>query len=193
MDIYCNAVTGLTQDLNRADLRSHGLLAFRDYLASYTKSPEFAQLLADTHKLKDDLSGSHIELCTHAQMSILLRPDSCPSCSARKHRSVDRVHARSYLALPQSFAKPCLQPGIACRIGCRCHSPLPGYSSPCRRRVFPSPTLSTVALNVRSAALCVRTPACGDVLDKEGNAHETISFPPLPDQATRGPKTPLTA
>ena len=46
-----------------ADLRSHGFLAFREYLKSYTKSPKFASLLADTRNLKADLSG--VRYCLH--------------------------------------------------------------------------------------------------------------------------------
>jgi hypothetical protein len=55
VDTYCNAVTGLTRDLTDTAPRSRGLLAFRDYLTSYTQSPAFTQLLADTQKLKADL------------------------------------------------------------------------------------------------------------------------------------------
>jgi DNA mismatch repair protein MutS len=81
-DLYGNAVTGLTRDLTLADPRSRGLLAFRDFLASYTKSPEFAQLLSETQKLKDDLSG--VRYCLHIKGSRLKvsRYDSEPDCSA---------------------------------------------------------------------------------------------------------------
>ena len=37
VDAYCGAVAVLTRDLGRADLRSRGLLAFRDYLAGYAR------------------------------------------------------------------------------------------------------------------------------------------------------------
>jgi hypothetical protein len=62
-DIYCDAVSGLTHDLTLADLRSRGFLAFREYLTTYTKSGEFASLLAETRKLKADLSD--VRYCLH--------------------------------------------------------------------------------------------------------------------------------
>jgi hypothetical protein len=62
-DIYCDAVSGLTHDLTLADLRSRGFLAFREYLTTYTKSGDFASLLAETQKLKTDLSG--VRYCLH--------------------------------------------------------------------------------------------------------------------------------
>lgn len=61
--VYCDAVSSLARDLTVADLRSRGFLDFRDYLMSYTTSGEFASLLADTQKLKADLSG--IRYCLH--------------------------------------------------------------------------------------------------------------------------------
>jgi hypothetical protein len=62
-DIYCDAVSGLTHDLTLADLRSRGFLAFREYLTAYTNSADFASLLAETRKLKADLSD--VRYCLH--------------------------------------------------------------------------------------------------------------------------------
>ena len=62
-DVYGDAVNGLTHDLRLADLRLRGFLALREYLNSYTKSPEFVSLLADTRKLKADLCG--VRYCLH--------------------------------------------------------------------------------------------------------------------------------
>ncbi len=62
-DIYCDAVRCLTRDLTLADLRSGGFLALREYLTTYTKSRHFASLLAETQKLKADLSG--VRYCLH--------------------------------------------------------------------------------------------------------------------------------
>ena len=39
-----------------ADLKSRGFLAFREYLTNYAKSDGFTSLLAETKKLKADLS-----------------------------------------------------------------------------------------------------------------------------------------
>jgi len=56
VDIYCRAVSGLVHDLNLADLKSRGLLAFREYLTHYANSERFTSLLAETEKLKADLA-----------------------------------------------------------------------------------------------------------------------------------------
>jgi len=54
--IYCDAVSCLVKDLSLVDLKSRGLLAFREYLTNYAWSPQFTLLLAETKKLKTDLS-----------------------------------------------------------------------------------------------------------------------------------------
>lgn len=56
VEIYCDAVNCLVHDLTLVDLKSRGFLAFREYLTNYTNSDRFTSLLAETKKLKDDLS-----------------------------------------------------------------------------------------------------------------------------------------
>jgi DNA mismatch repair protein MutS len=63
VDIYCNAVGRLIDDLSCADLRSRGFLSLREYLTRYAKSPGFASLLAETRKLKADFST--VRYCLH--------------------------------------------------------------------------------------------------------------------------------
>ncbi len=55
-EIYCAAVKWLYKDLAYAELRSRGLIAFREFLRDYTNSTLFLALAADTEKLKADLS-----------------------------------------------------------------------------------------------------------------------------------------
>jgi DNA mismatch repair protein MutS len=55
-EIYCNALTDLARDLDQANLRSCGLLAFRDYITQYVGSDAFTSLLAEVNKIKNDLS-----------------------------------------------------------------------------------------------------------------------------------------
>jgi len=55
-EVYCDAVSCLVQDLSLLDLKSHGLLAFREYLTNYARLEHFMSLLAETKKLKTDLS-----------------------------------------------------------------------------------------------------------------------------------------
>lgn len=56
--LYCAAVQGLADGLCRADLKSRGFLAFRDYLTGYVHSDRFTSLLAETKKLEADLSAA---------------------------------------------------------------------------------------------------------------------------------------
>ena len=57
IEIYCEAVNCLAHDLTLADLKSRGFLAFRAYITNYAKSDHFTSLLAETKKLKADLSA----------------------------------------------------------------------------------------------------------------------------------------
>jgi DNA mismatch repair ATPase MutS len=54
---YCEAITGLVDDLSHVDLESRGFLAFREYLTTYAGSDRFTSLLAETNQLLADLSG----------------------------------------------------------------------------------------------------------------------------------------
>lgn len=57
VEIYCQAVRRLAQDLSSADLKSRGLIAFREYLTNYANSGGFRTLLSETERLKADLSS----------------------------------------------------------------------------------------------------------------------------------------
>jgi len=56
VEIYCDAVNCLVHDLTIADLKSRGFFDFREYLTNYANSDRFTSLLAETKKLKADLS-----------------------------------------------------------------------------------------------------------------------------------------
>ncbi len=56
VEIYCSAVNDLVHDLSLSDLKSRGFLSFRKYLKEYADSDRFTSLLAETKKLKNDLS-----------------------------------------------------------------------------------------------------------------------------------------
>jgi len=55
--IYCEAVSRLVHDLTLADLRSRGLLVFREYMRRYAESGNFTSLSAETKKLQGELSA----------------------------------------------------------------------------------------------------------------------------------------
>src|SRR5579884_4143252 len=57
VELYCNTVTNLLNDLSLADLHSRGFLAFHDYVADYAHSERFRQLVVETKQLIADLSA----------------------------------------------------------------------------------------------------------------------------------------
>ncbi|MDP4240496.1 MAG: DNA mismatch repair protein MutS [Bacteroidota bacterium] len=54
--IYCEAVKTLGKELSEVNLKSQGLLAFREYLKNYIQSRNFTKLCAETNKIISDLS-----------------------------------------------------------------------------------------------------------------------------------------
>lgn len=54
VEIYCDSIGLLLDDLSREGIRSRGFLAFREYLAKYAESNRFTSLLTNTKKLKTD-------------------------------------------------------------------------------------------------------------------------------------------
>ncbi len=55
--IYCEAVARLADDLDHADLKARGLLAFRNYLRGYVASDRFASLVRETKRITAALSA----------------------------------------------------------------------------------------------------------------------------------------
>jgi DNA mismatch repair protein MutS len=55
--VYCEAVERLSADLDALDLQSRGLRALREYLQEYVASASFQNRVAETEKLKRDLSA----------------------------------------------------------------------------------------------------------------------------------------
>ncbi|PKM96139.1 MAG: DNA mismatch repair protein MutS [Firmicutes bacterium HGW-Firmicutes-1] len=56
VEIYCEAINCLVNDLSLTELKSRGLLAFRDYMRNYAESINFTTLQMETNKLRTDLS-----------------------------------------------------------------------------------------------------------------------------------------
>lgn len=56
VELYCEAVPRLVQDVSLVDVQSRGFLAFREYIANYVNSSRFTALLAETKKLKAALA-----------------------------------------------------------------------------------------------------------------------------------------
>ena len=57
VDVYSDAVASLSRNLSDFNAQSRGLCALREYLAQYVASESFSNLVAETAKLKADLSA----------------------------------------------------------------------------------------------------------------------------------------
>jgi DNA mismatch repair protein MutS len=57
VELYCDAVAGLVNDLSLVELGSRGFVAFREFLRSYAESDRFATLQTETKQLLATLSG----------------------------------------------------------------------------------------------------------------------------------------
>jgi hypothetical protein len=57
VEIYCHAIDMLTHNLFRIDLKSPGLLGFREYLKNHMNSVHFTSLLSETKNLIGDLAS----------------------------------------------------------------------------------------------------------------------------------------
>lgn len=62
VETYCAAVADLVKKLAFADLKSRGLIEFRDYLTAYRSNAEFLSLWEETAQLKADLAGIQYSL-----------------------------------------------------------------------------------------------------------------------------------
>ena len=56
IEIYCEAINTLYEDLSNSNVKSMGFNSLREYLGSYIKSGYFISLVNDTGKLKSELS-----------------------------------------------------------------------------------------------------------------------------------------
>lgn len=63
INIYCDAVERLNRDLFIVDIKSEGLLAFREYLMNYVLSDPFTSIASETKKIITDLSS--IQYCVN--------------------------------------------------------------------------------------------------------------------------------
>ena len=52
VEIYCDAIEHLSQDLSAADVRSRGMRALRDYFSEYVASPRFQRLVTDAKEVQ---------------------------------------------------------------------------------------------------------------------------------------------
>jgi DNA mismatch repair ATPase MutS len=90
VDSYCGAVRRLTRDLALTKLRSRGFLTFREYLTRYTEAAEFTSLVAETQKLRTDLSEVRYHLHIEGSRIKVGRYDPQPDYGAEVLQTFDR-------------------------------------------------------------------------------------------------------
>jgi DNA mismatch repair protein MutS len=100
-EVYCTAVCSLSRDLGDLDLRSAGLLSFREYMTGYASSERFLSLNGQTSEVKASLGT--IEYCVRIKGKTIAvrRSDSEPNYSVDVERIFERFRlseARDYLA-----------------------------------------------------------------------------------------------
>ncbi|MGI8576710.1 MAG: MutS-related protein [Nocardioidaceae bacterium] len=88
--LYCDVVNRFSADLASVNLRSSGLLTFRNYLVSYVHSDGFAALLADAKQVTEGLSGVRYFLNIKGRRIKVSRYDSEADYSAE----VDETFAK---------------------------------------------------------------------------------------------------
>jgi DNA mismatch repair protein MutS len=93
--IYCEAVIFLVHDLSAADLKSVGLIKFREYLTRYTASEVFIALQSNTKKLKADLSAIKFSLLIKNHGFQVGRYESEPDYSAEVESIFQRFRSEA--------------------------------------------------------------------------------------------------
>ena len=108
VEIYCDAVTRLAYDLSVAELRSRGLLAFREYVTLHTGFYSFTSLSGRTKKLIADLSAIHYTVLING-LSVEVRhyggePDYAAEVAAtfeKFRQGAVKEYTFNYFDLPQ--------------------------------------------------------------------------------------------
>lgn len=88
--IYCAAVRALADDLKSRPVKSRGLLALRDFLATYMASAAFASLAADTSDCKDMLAQVRYSFRIRGRRVDVSRYEGEPDYSAEVLGTFDR-------------------------------------------------------------------------------------------------------
>ena len=106
VEIYCQAVSSLAEELGGLDVTSGGLQGLRDYLAGYAASGRFTSLAAQTRALKEELAGVRYAVRINGARVTVGNYDGEPDYSAEMEETFAKFQqgaVKSYLArLPHS-------------------------------------------------------------------------------------------
>jgi DNA mismatch repair protein MutS len=90
VEIYCDAVNCLVQDLSRANLKSQGLVHFREYVTAYAQSEQFIALLEETKELLVVLSSVHYSLLIKGTAVTVRKYESEPDYSVDVEQTFEK-------------------------------------------------------------------------------------------------------
>jgi DNA mismatch repair protein MutS len=146
IEIYCQAVRSLAQDLADHDVTSPGFTGLRDYLADYAASERFRSLATETQALKDALAGVRYAVRIQGARVTVSRYECEPDYSAEVEKTFARFKqgaVKSYLVkLPDYDEMDHVEAQILDRVA-RLHpdvfATLAGYTA--RHRDFLDPTI----------------------------------------------------
>jgi DNA mismatch repair protein MutS len=88
--IYCKAVNDLARDINLADLKSRGLIAFREFLTAYSLSDRFTRLLIEAQQIIAELSTIKYSMIIKDSTIKVRHYESEPDYSAEVEQTFDK-------------------------------------------------------------------------------------------------------
>lgn len=100
IEIYCEAVGSLAEDLAECNVTSPGFTGLRDYLTEYTASERFTALVAETQALKEALAGVRYAVRIQGARVTVSRDEGEPDYSAEVEETFARFKqgaVKSYL------------------------------------------------------------------------------------------------
>jgi DNA mismatch repair protein MutS len=90
VEAYCEAIKQLMHDLAALDLKSRGLSSFLEYLTRYATSSDFTSLVAETKKLRADLSAAKYCLLTKSNQLTVRRYEGEADYSAEVEKTFEK-------------------------------------------------------------------------------------------------------
>jgi len=107
VEIYCEAVRLLAEELFSLDVSSRGIQGLRDYLSGYAASERFTSLALETQALKDALAGVQYAVRIHGARVTVSSYEGEPDYSAEVEETFAKFSqgaVKSYLAKVPEFA-----------------------------------------------------------------------------------------
>ncbi len=90
VNYYCEAVNLLLQELSGVDLKSRGMLAFREYLKEYIASQAFTGLNSETRRLKNELAAVNYCIQIKGKIITVRRWESEPDYTASVEQTFEK-------------------------------------------------------------------------------------------------------